>query len=365
MGEQVVCVIGTRAQLIKMAPVMQLMERRGLGYRLVLTGQHRATMRELLEEFGIRTPATLLYDGAEVSGIGRMLLWLPPMLWRLVRLLRRYAADRPQRLEVLVHGDTFSTLLGALAGRIAGGRVLHVESGLRSFNIWHPFPEELTRLAVFRLAQVAFCPGAWAAQNLAGRRGIRIVDTGENTLLDSVRFAVSENDGGDGAGEQAYCVASIHRFENIFNLERFRAIVGMLERIAEHTPVVFVLHPATQRRLESSGLYPALAANPGFRLVPRMTYVPFMGLVAGARFVVTDGGSNQEELSYLGIPALLMRQATERPEGLGRNVVLSNYDPAVVETFLAALPEGRRLGVPLGGSSAPSAVIVDFLAGGD
>ncbi|MGR8921451.1 MAG: UDP-N-acetylglucosamine 2-epimerase, partial [Gammaproteobacteria bacterium] len=116
----IVCVIGTRAQLIKMAPVMLALEAAGTPFRLVLTGQHAATMDELLAEFGVATPPRRLYDGAEVSGIGRMATWLPRVLWRALTSRRALFATTAKRRCVLVHGDTFSTLLGALIGRLRG-----------------------------------------------------------------------------------------------------------------------------------------------------------------------------------------------------------------------------------------------------
>ena len=336
----ITAIIGTRAQLIKMAPVLLELESRGLCYNLLFTGQHQETMQELLQEFGVTTSPTYTYTGPEVSGIARMLTWLPGTLFRLLRRRRQWLPrGGPGPDVVLVHGDTFSTLLGALAGRLAGLRVGHVEAGLRSFHLLHPFPEELTRLLTFRLAHIAYAPGAWACENLQRYQRLQVVNTGANTLLDAVRIAVDAQLPGMEAPGEPYCVASIHRFENIYNRERLEHVVSLLERVAQHYRVVMVLHPATRNRLTETGLLERLEANPGFHLVPRMGYSRFMQLIAGGRFVITDGGSNQEELSYLGIPTLLMRRATERREGLEETAVLCGYDPAVLTRFLAQLPE--------------------------
>lgn len=357
----ITAVVGTRAQLIKMAPVLLELESRGLRYNLLLTGQHRETMRELLQEFGVAMAPTYAYTGPEVSGIGRMLTWLPSTLFRLLRRRRHWLPrDGPGPDVVLVHGDTLSTLLGALAGRLAGLRVAHVEAGLRSFHLLHPFPEELTRLLTFRLADIAYAPGAWACENLRRYRRLQVVDTGANTLLDTVRIAAHAPPPEAEAPEEPYCVASIHRFENIFNRGRLEAVVGLLERAAACYRVVMVLHPATRKRLTETGLLERLESNSAIRLVPRMGYTRFMRLAAGARFVITDGGSNQEELSYLGIPTLLMRRATERREGLDGSTVLCGYDPAVLDRFLGRLAEAPpRRKAPSDGR--PSRRIVDHL----
>ena len=359
----IMCILGTRAQLIKMAPVMRELEARHHPYHLIMTGQHSVTMKELLREFGIRTPPHFLYEGPEISGLGAMAWWLPMMLARLRHTGKTLFRSGPRgRHLVLVHGDTLSTLIGALAAKSCGSKVAHVESGLRSFNLFNPFPEELTRLACFRLADIAYCPGPWAAGNLEGYH-LEVVDTGENTLLDALRHALTEAPDMPAELPEDYCVASIHRFENIFNGGRLQLIMDMLKRAARDFPVVFVMHPATRRQLERKGLLEALEKDPGFRILPRMTYIPFVNLIAGARFVVTDGGSNQEELSYLGIPTLLMREATERREGLKEGAVLCKYDWQRFEDFLSSVrsrPQGHR---PLPETLSPSGLIVDHLEG--
>lgn len=352
------CFIGTRAQLIKMAPVLLELERRGMPFHLVLTGQHKETMGQLLADFGIRTLPRYLYQGSEITGVAQMGAWFLRCLWR---CLRRADAFLPRgrggRDVILVHGDTFSTLLGAVAGALRGMEVAHIEAGLRSRNIFHPFPEELTRLAVTRLADVAFCPGQWACGNLAGV-SVRCIDTGQNTLAESLAHALKAQEeqsrpGGD------FGIASLHRFENIFRRPQLVRIVYLIEQAAERYPLVFVLHPATRKKLAQFGLLERLEHSPRIDLVPRMGYVEFVRLMKRARFVITDGGGNQEELSYLGIPTLLMRKATERREGMGTTATLCAYDEGVLRAFLAHLPAGRPAPEFTAGLSAK--IIVDEL----
>ena len=281
-----------------------------------------------------------------------------------------FPARRPHLF--LVHGDTFSTLLGALVGKLIGAEVVHVESGLRSFNLWHPFPEELTRLAVFRLTDIACCPGAWASGNLRGRRLERL-DTGRNTLLDAAHRALErpESMPQSGAGREIdsgsaehYAVVSIHRFENVFNRKRLETIIELLEIAAERTTLVFVLHPSTAKQLERFALMERLQSHPRIRLEPRMLYAPFIRLAAGSAFVITDGGSNQEELSYLGVPTLLMRRATERSEGMSSTAMLCDYDRERLRTFLDAPDRFRRSRVAPDDQRSPSKIIVDRLLAG-
>ncbi|OAJ69376.1 hypothetical protein A7976_01950 [Methylobacillus sp. MM3] len=323
------CILGTRAQIIKMAPVIRILEKSNTPLNIVMTGQHKNTVDTLFSDFGIRSKPTYVYDGQEISGIAKMLIWMPRIVWRMVYDAEMFFPGKQG--IVLVHGDTVSTLAGALVGKVLGMKVAHIESGLRSFNILHPFPEELTRLAVFRLSDIAFCPGAWAMDNMQNY-GCKRVDTGTNTIVDAVRLVMEQFRTATDHG--SYGVVSIHRFENIFRKKRLLQIIEMLEYAAEKSRLIFVLHPATEKRLKHTGLYERLHGNPSIELHPRMGYAEFIQLIMAARFVVTDGGSNQEELSLTDIPVYLMRKATERQEGLGKNIVLGNYDLAAFRIFI-------------------------------
>ena len=355
--------IGTRAQLIKMAPVILELERRSMAVNLVMTGQHQETMAALLQDFGVASPPVWLHTGREITGLGQVIPWFSRSLWRLTS--RGSPLQSGARGEaILVHGDTFSTLLGALVGRIRGLRVAHIESGLRSFNVLHPFPEELTRLAVFRLAEIAFCPDAWSQSNLKSYRRLRAIDTQGNTLRDALRIALQvQRPLPQPVPEGKFGVVSLHRFENIFFKKRLARILDLLEEVAARYPLVFVLHPATRRNLTRYGYMPRLAENARFHLWPRMGYFEFVTLLNRSAFVITDGGSNQEELSYLGKPTLLMRRATERQDGLGTHVTLSGYEQAKVLAFTESIEQRPDASTPpIDTMPSPSAIIVDTLA---
>jgi UDP-N-acetylglucosamine 2-epimerase (non-hydrolysing) len=275
---------------------------------------------------------------------------------------RRILAGRTGRKHiVLTHGDTFTTWLGALMGRLTGTRVMHVEAGLRSFNLLRPFPEELNRLITFRLAHYYACPGDWAVANLRRYRGTKI-DTVTNTQLDTLRFGLDHLEGAEvELPDAGYVVASIHRYENIFKRERFDEIVRVLERVAERFRVLFILHPATRGQIEKFGYRERLERNPHIDLLPRLEYLPFLKAVTRSEFVVTDGGGNQEELSYLGKPVLILRNETERREGIGANaLVATSLDDAVVDDFVAGYTRYRTH--PTLPSGSPAATIVDWLA---
>ncbi len=333
----ITCFIGTRAQLIKMAPIILEIERRKLPLNLVFTGQHKETMDQIVDDFGIVVKPRFLYIGKEITGIVQMAIWFVRSLITAIRGAK-YFMPRPkdERNVILVHGDTFSTLLGALVGRMLNVDVAHVEAGLRSHNIFHPFPEELTRLAVFRLSRLSFCPGEWASKNMAGYSS-KIINTHGNTLRDALKLMLTFPKRISRPFDQDYGITSIHRFENIFNRAKLEEIIALIETAAMEFPIAFVLHPSTRKKLKQFNLLEKLEKNTHIKLLPRMGYADFVQLMQAAKFVITDGGGNQEELSYLGIPTLLMRKATERQEGIGTTAILCNYDKAVLDKFLAAL----------------------------
>jgi UDP-N-acetylglucosamine 2-epimerase (non-hydrolysing) len=348
-------VLGTKAQLIKMAPVMVRLADKGLRYNFIYTGQHRATMDEMLVEFGLRQPDVILYRGPDIVSPPRMFLWFVRVLWHCI-LYRKRIFGNDRHGVVLVHGDTFSTLLGALMGRMAGLRVGHVESGLRSFNIFHPFPEELVRLLTFRLSHILYCPGQWAADNVKRLRR-RVVDTRSNTMADALAMTLKKERRRDHVPARKYAIVSLHRYENIFNRDIFSRVIDQLIRVAGKHHLLFILHPPTAKQLRKYGFCERLDRHENIELRPRYSYFDFVSLIEGAEFVITDGGSIQEESSYLGVPCLLLRKATERREGLGGNVVLSEYRQSVMDEFVSGYEKYRQ--EPRPPDASPSGIIVE------
>lgn len=359
----IVFVIGTKAQYIKTAPLVLEVLARNAPMRLVYTGQHSETFKDLQENFGMPDPDLVLVDGGEAKDHLSFSSWLLAAL-RSSRSLPARAIWKQARMLV-VHGDTASTLLGAWIGKRHRVPVAHVEAGLRSFNYFHPFPEELVRVAVSRIARVHFCPDRQALANLTRSRvrGERVLTPG-NTMKDALRIAQSRESTGERSGaSMRYAIFSMHRHENLFNRSRLDLLLGVLRDMSSILPMKFVLHPVTRKRLQALGLLESLAAQPGLELVARMDFLAFAGLLAGASFVATDGGSNQEECAMLGIPCLLLRRATERGDGLGDGVVLSNYDQGLMLAFARenAHASANRRHID---EVSPSRVIVDRLLAG-
>lgn len=349
-------IIGTRAQFIKMAPVMLEMKERGLAYTLIYTVQHRENIQEIIEIYGLRNPDIDMFDGEESNTLGKGLKWMLEMLFKSLFKAKKYL---PEKGIVLTHGDTVTTWMAAIMGKRAGCKVAHVESGLRSFNLFSPFPEEISRLITFNFSDIYFCADKWAINNLKKYKGDKI-NIGANTMLDGVRFALkrSKKTYFD-FQNRPYAIVSIHRYENIFKDRLTEVIIPYLKEISIKHKLVITLHPTTRERLKELNLYNKLAKDKNLELHERFDFVDWINVCNSAEFVISDGGSNQEELSYLGVPTLLFRDHTERKEGLGENVVLSMFDKGIIDEFVKNYKNYRR--DPLFRKIHPSGRVVDYL----
>jgi UDP-N-acetylglucosamine 2-epimerase (non-hydrolysing) len=355
----ILVVYGTTGELIKLLPVLTRLRENEFPFIQASTGQQVEQIPRLLELAGLPPVDIWLARG---SG-GRDLRsnrdipgWAATVAANFVRhrggLRRRLRAGAGMPL-VLVHGDTMTTLYGAILGRLLGFPVAHIESGLRSFDLRHPFPEELNRRATSRLASLLYAPGAWAASNL--RRGT-VVDTGSNTIRDALALVEPDAKPPIELPASDFGIASLHRFELLNRPRLLEATIALLR--ANGRPVLWIEHPVTNAAVAKHGLTSLLSAN--IRPIPRLDFFGFVAVMRRSAFLVTDSGGSQEETFYLDIPCLIHRKRTERREGLGQNVVLSRYDSSALREFLAdPAPHRRRVELP---PSRPSDVIVEDLA---
>ena len=349
-------VIGTRAQFIKVAPVMRAMLDQEMPYTLVYTAQHKENIHEILDVYKLPQPDVVMYRQKEANTRGSFLIWFVYILYKVLFQSKRYI---PEPGILLTHGDTFTAWLAALMGKRSGCIVGHIESGCRSFNIFSPFPEEISRLITFQFSDIYFCADEWAINNLKKYKGKKI-NMGGNTMLDGVRYALNYPSKPHYDFEDApFALVSIHRFENIFTPRFTDVILPVLKDIAKTRQIVFVSHPATRERLHGLGLLDKLSAESNITLHARFGFIDWVNLCNKAGFVITDGGSNQEELSYLGVPTLLFRYETERQEGLGENVILSKFDRNIISDFVNSPDQYRRK--PSLGDASPSETIIQVV----
>lgn len=356
----ILVVFGTTGELIKLAPVLLRLDERGHAYLLATTGQQVQQIPGFLEQFGLRQPDVWLARGAAGRDL-RVNSDIPGWVARVTRSwlrerrrVRRALRDGPGRPLVLVHGDTMTTVLGSMIGRSVRATVAHIEGGLRSYDLRHPFPEELNRRVATALSRIHYAPGAWAASNL--RRG-DVVDTGSNTIRDSLEL-VSDAQPPVALPDRPFGIVSLHRFELLNSRRLLTETIEVLANAARTTPLLFIDHPVTTAALERFGLTHLFDGSTFMRL-PRLRFFDFVRVERRGAFVVTDSGGSQEECYYLDLPCLVHRVKTERREGLGENAVLSQMRADVLRDFLDDPGRFRRTTTLT--AASPSDVIVGDL----
>lgn len=356
--------VGTTAELIKMAPVHHELRSRGRAVEIWYTGQHVTELEATLRDLDLPAPEVWLVPRGSARNLARP-AEVPAWVARLARTVLRERSRLRARLHadgrspvVLVHGDTFTAPLGALVGRLLGARVGHVEAGMRSGSLVHPFPEELNRRVVAHLADLHFAPTSQQVHNLRRRRGA-VVCTGANTVLDAVRYALERGESTEIHLPERYAVATLHRFELVRDQELYRrALEALRAHATPDRPIIYFCGASERARLEQFGLL-SLFDSETFRLEEKQSYVRFLPVLARAEFVVTDSGGLQEECAHLGIPCAVHRARTERPDGEGTVMVLTRFRDDVLRRFLEA-PDRYRVDVAAE-AVHPSRTVVDVL----
>lgn len=357
--------IGTEAELIKVFTVIIECQKNGSICHIIASGQNDLKRSRILEEICLEGKYIELSSEADIKKSAAGLLgWFITTLFRAKRnIYSHFTKEMINGKRLVVHGDTVSTLMGAIIGKLLKMEVCHVEAGLRSHNWLNPFPEEIDRMLTSRLARIHFAPGEEPTKNLVNVKG-QVVDTKLNTIFDSLLYSQTmpiATKQLDEIMQNDYFVFVMHRQENLMNKEFVKQVVDRITKIAENKKCILVLHKITENTLSEMGLLENLKSNPNFILVPRVDYFDFMKLLNGASYVMTDGGSNQEELCYMGKPCLILRNTTERKEGIGENAVMFNGDVEQILNFADIYERHKTDGVKA--EQRPSKIIADCICG--
>ncbi len=353
---KIAVIVGTRPEIVKMAPVVRACVTRGTDWRLWHTGQHYSFEMDgvFFQELELPAPHANLEvgSGTQAYHIGAIVNGVADLI----------AKDRPDVL--LVEGDTNSVLAAGLAAQKLGVRVGHVEAGLRSYD--RTMPEEINRILTDHLSDDLFAPTDHSRRILLGE-GVaesRIHVTGNTVVDELLRQKPRAIERGVparfGLSPRGYAVATVHRAENTDVESRLRGIVAGLSQASQalNVPVLCAVHPRTTQRMTALGL----AWGDGVRALPPLPYLDFLGLHAEAAITLTDSGGLQEEACALGVPCVTLRDNTERPESVdaGANVLVGADPGAIVSGARTMVARRGGWANPFGAGDA-GLRIVDLL----
>ena len=346
----VLCIVGARPNFMKMAPILRAFaaQQPAIPALLIHTGQHydRDMNDRLFEDLRLPHPDINLEVGSGSHAV------------QTAEVMKRFepVVDQHKPSCILVVGDVNSTLACTLVGVKKGIPVAHVEAGLRSYD--RGMPEEINRVLTDQVADLLYTTERSALPNLQ-REGIGAerVHFAGNVMIDSLvanrQFARQPAeilravgaDAGLIAQPAGYGVVTLHRPSNVDQAETLRPLLGVLREVAERLPLVFALHPRTRGNIERFGLG-ELVSGGRMLLLPPQGYLEMLGLMAGARLVLTDSGGLQEETTALGVPCLTMRENTERPITIeqGTNTMVGRDRQAILSGVDEILAGGGKRG---------------------
>lgn len=327
VNKSIFCVIGTRPEAIKMAPVILALQKEPwANVRVLATAQHRHMLDQVNQFFGIEPAIDLdiMRPNQTLTTLtARLLLDLDDVL----------QAENPD--AVLVQGDTTTVMTVALACFYHRIPIGHVEAGLRTWNMQNPFPEEANRVITGILAKWHFAPTEGSRQNLLkeGIADTEILVTG-NTVIDALLMSAAKEleIGIEIPPDKRLVLVTSHRRENFG--EPFRNICRALRTLAENNPGVQFLYPVHPNPNIKNLAHEFLAGLPNFILCEPLDYAPFIAAMKRSYIILTDSGGVQEEAPALGKPVLVLRDETERPEAVEQGVVKlvgPNYERIVEE----------------------------------
>ena len=341
MGKlKIMVVFGTRPEAIKMAPlVLELQKQKEVIETItVVTAQHRQMLDQVLETFNIVPD----YD-LDIMGKSQTLLDITSkILNQLDPVIKKEKPDM-----VLVHGDTTTTFAASLVAFYNQVRIGHVEAGLRTFDKYSPYPEEMNRQMTDDLADLYFAPTGESKANLLKENHSEssIVVTG-NTAIDALKLTVQEDYHHEVLDQldpvKKVILVTMHRREN--QGQPMRAVFGALREMVDQEPTIEVVYPVHLSPAVQEAANDLLGDHDRIHLIEPLDVLDFHNLASRSYFIMSDSGGVQEEAPSLGKPVLVLRDTTERPEGVKAGTLkLVGTDPTVVKTTMTELLTNESL----------------------
>lgn len=333
--KKVMIVFGTRPEAIKMCPlVKELKSRARLDTIVCVTGQHREMLDQVLEAFDVSPDYDLSIMKAKQTLFDVTINILEKM---------KTVLDEVKPDIVLVHGDTSTTFVTALACFYLQIPVGHVEAGLRTYNIYSPYPEEFNRQAVGIVANYNFAPTEMSKENLLkeGKNPETIFVTG-NTAIDALNTTVNDDythEHLSWASDSRLIMITAHRRENLG--EPMKNMFRAIKRIIDETPDIKAIYPIHMNPAVRDAAQEIFGETDRIRIIEPLEVLDFHNFLSRSHLILTDSGGIQEEAPSLGKPVLVMRDTTERPEGIaaGTLKLVGTDEEVIYETFKQLLED--------------------------
>jgi len=311
--------IGTKAEFIKLIPVIKSLEKEKIPYLIIFTGQHTKASHVITQKFNLQGDSIFITQREkDLSNFTECLIWWFKSLYKII-LFVRYNRYIFLNKILLIHGDTESTLLGVIFAKLNKMILMHIEGGLRSFSIIEPFPEELIRRIADLASDYIFCPEY--------KKKV-VINTYYNTVKDTIELLYAKFESTREYTQREYdVVASIHRKENLYNKKRLLNIINLIYEISKNKKILLVMdRQAEHVLLKNKFFLDKIKQNNNVKISKTIEYEQFLKLVTDSEYVLTDGGSLQEETYFLNKPCFIFRNRTERNIGLGETSILYSFN---------------------------------------
>ena len=356
--------IGTTAELIKVFSVIKEFQDNSVDFKIISSGQNNIVNGEFCN-FLNKQPDFVLSKGINKKTPLNLFFWFfKTLFFGIKNLKNEFAGLNKNETYLIVHGDTVSTLMGAIIAKIFRLKLVHIEAGLRSFNFFKPFPEEIDRVLTSNFVDIAFCPNEWALKNLESKKSVKI-NTKYNTVVDSISMTLKLHSTGDifeKIKDTNFFIFVLHRQENLLDYNLCKELIKTVLNNSNDLKCLFILHELTRQALNDFGLLDMILKSENIICVDRLNYVDMIHVLNSCEFILGDGGSQQEECYYLGKPCCILRNETERIEGIGENAIISKNNFEIINNFIKEYKKYNRPKITF--EESPSKIIFNILTNG-
>jgi UDP-N-acetylglucosamine 2-epimerase (non-hydrolysing) len=357
--KRIIVIYGTSAELLKLYPLIRKLKTK---YEIQLVNSNQQIEdTSILEKYLEIEPDVKIENTESLAHKSKIqsIIWIIKNFYKIYLVLKINSGKVSKEYNlVLIHGDTITATLAAIICKILKLRCAHIEAGLRSNKLLHPFPEEINRILISKCSKIHFCQDDRAIANIGINKNI-LVKTYGNTIFDMLKIEIEKNKTIDQSKDsQKFGLVSLHRVELLNSNRALRDVFQTLIEISKRIKLVLVVDNLTKRKLIDFKILESIL-NSNIEIREKMIYPDFIQKVLNCDFIITDSGGLQEEAAVLGIPCLIYRKATERNDGLGVNAVLSNWDNSITLKFVEEYMQYRKSYVET--NVSPTDIIFEFI----